>query len=79
MRQPLAEILDELYYYLNEGEELKLKSFAPLGNIEGNIKYFVDLMRNHITNRNNRNVLLFESKPFGPNSKEIKEGILSHI
>jgi len=53
-------------------EELKLKSFAPIGNIEGNIKYFVDLMRNHITDRNNRNALLFESKPFGPNSKEIK-------
>lgn len=54
-------------------EELKLKSFAPSSSIERDIKYFVDWMRNYITDRNNRNVLLFESKPLGPNFEEIKK------
>ena len=53
-------------------EELKLKSFAPSSSIDRNIKYFIEWMRNHITDRNNRNALLLKSKPSGPNSEEIK-------
>jgi hypothetical protein len=54
--------------------ELRIKSFAPsLVGIDGDIKYFVEWMRNSVYDKNNRNLLLFESKPLGPTSEEIRK------
>lgn len=53
-------------------EGLKFRSFAPLDGVEGDIKYFVEWMRNSINDRSNRNVLLFKDKPLGFFSEEIR-------
>lgn len=50
-------------------EKLIVKSFAP-SNIEEDVKYFVGWMHNYVGE--NRNVLLFESKPLGPYAEEIQ-------
>lgn len=60
-----AKIIDE--------EELKIKSFAPSEGTEGEIKYFVEWMRDYVMDKNKRNPLLFEDKPLGPRPDEIRK------